>query len=81
MSHFCYPETKDRSLESIDTMSSPSSPFHSKMEQAYRNQGDVLATRGFSFAQPRPNATNGSVSKADGEEGSFGSDEGRFEKL
>ena len=43
-----YPETADRSLESIDAMFATSSPFYSKMEAAYKanGNGDVLAARG-----------------------------------
>lgn len=38
-----YPETADRSLESIEAMFSSKSPLYSKMEEAYRAEGDVLA--------------------------------------
>lgn len=41
-----YPETRNRSLESIDALFSTSSPFHWKMEQAYQLHGDVLAEHG-----------------------------------
>ncbi|OJD31851.1 mfs sugar transporter [Diplodia corticola] len=37
-----YPETADRSLESIDALFSSSSPFSWKMEQAYREHGGIL---------------------------------------
>lgn len=37
-----YPETRDRSLESIEALFSTSSPFYWKMEQAYKLHGDVL---------------------------------------
>ena len=49
---FFYPETSDRSLESIDAMFSTKSPFHSAMEKAYRDagNGDVLAHRRLSVA-------------------------------
>lgn len=43
---FFYPETKDRSLESIEFMFSSKSPFYSAMERSYREQGDILAQRG-----------------------------------
>jgi MFS family permease len=45
---FFYPETADRSLESIDAMFATSSLFYSKMEAAYKanGNGDVLAARG-----------------------------------
>ncbi|KAH6713778.1 general substrate transporter [Leptodontidium sp. MPI-SDFR-AT-0119] len=44
---FFYPETSDRSLESIDAMFSTRSPLHSAMEKAYRDagNGDVLGQR------------------------------------
>ncbi|ERT00300.1 uncharacterized protein SPSK_09021 [Sporothrix schenckii 1099-18] len=38
-----YPETADRSLESIDALFSTSSPFNWNMEKAYQQHGDVLA--------------------------------------
>ncbi|KAJ5149529.1 hypothetical protein N7448_001107 [Penicillium atrosanguineum] len=38
-----YPETKNRSLESIEALFSTPSPFHWRMEQAYKLHGDVLA--------------------------------------
>ncbi|KAM3065591.1 hypothetical protein ACMFMG_011301 [Clarireedia jacksonii] len=43
---FFYPETKDRSLESIDAMFSSSRPFYKDMERAYAADGGVLAMRG-----------------------------------
>ncbi|KAJ5678553.1 uncharacterized protein N7477_004186 [Penicillium maclennaniae] len=41
-----YPETCNRSLESIETLFSTPSPFHWKMEQAFALHGNVLAERG-----------------------------------
>ncbi|KAJ5173280.1 hypothetical protein N7492_005873 [Penicillium capsulatum] len=41
-----YPETRNRSLESIEALFSTTSPFHWKMEQAYHLHGDVLAEHG-----------------------------------
>ncbi|KAJ6028000.1 hypothetical protein N7540_003576 [Penicillium herquei] len=41
-----YPETRNRSLESIEALFSTSSPFYWKMEQAYMLHGDVLAEHG-----------------------------------
>lgn len=41
-----YPETRNRSLESIDALFSTTSPFYWKMEQAYKLHGDVLAEHG-----------------------------------
>jgi hypothetical protein len=38
-----YPETADRSLESIDALFSTKSPFNRSMEKAYLEQGNVLA--------------------------------------
>jgi hypothetical protein len=37
-----YPETRNRSLESIEALFSTPSPFYWKMEQAYKLHGDVL---------------------------------------
>lgn len=51
---FFYPETKDRSLESIEAMFSSKSPFYSKMEEAYRAEGDVLAVRSMSVSNAPP---------------------------
>ena len=53
---FFYPETADRSLESIEAMFSSRSPFYSKMEEAYRAEGDVLATHHVSLSHPPANA-------------------------
>lgn len=41
-----YPETAGRSLESIEALFSTSSPFTWVMEQAYRNQGELLDRKG-----------------------------------
>ncbi|KIA75412.1 MFS sugar transporter [Aspergillus ustus] len=41
-----YPETCDRSLESIDALFSTPSPFFWEMERAYRMHSDVLTERG-----------------------------------
>lgn len=41
-----YPETHNRSLESIEALFSTSSPFYWKMENAYRFRGDVVAEGG-----------------------------------
>ena len=41
-----YPETRNRSLESINALFSTPSPFYWKMEQAYKLHGDVLAEHG-----------------------------------
>jgi sugar porter (SP) family MFS transporter len=51
---FFYPETADRSLESIETMFSTNSPFYKKMEQAYlaAGNGDILGHRRLSLANP-----------------------------
>lgn len=46
-----YPETRDRSLESIDALFSTSSPFYWKMEQAYKLHGDVLAEHGVNMSE------------------------------
>ncbi|KAJ5825564.1 hypothetical protein N7474_002702 [Penicillium riverlandense] len=44
--YLVYPETRNRSLESIEALFSTSSPFYWKMEQAYKLHGDVLAEHG-----------------------------------
>ncbi|CAN9464739.1 unnamed protein product [Alternaria alternata] len=41
-----YPETAGRSLESIGALFSTNSPFNWHMEQAYRNQGELLEKKG-----------------------------------
>lgn len=41
-----YPETRNRSLESIDALFSTKSPFYWEMERAYRMHSDVLAEKG-----------------------------------
>ncbi len=38
-----YPETADRSLESIDALFSTDSPFNKSMERAYREHDSVLS--------------------------------------
>ncbi|KAK1041609.1 hypothetical protein LTS16_009384 [Friedmanniomyces endolithicus] len=45
------PETKDRSLESIDAMFSSPTPFYRDMEKAYAAGADVLAVRGMQHAE------------------------------
>ncbi|OJJ84780.1 uncharacterized protein ASPGLDRAFT_46690 [Aspergillus glaucus CBS 516.65] len=45
-----YPETRNRSLESIEALFSTSSPFYWKMEQAYQLRGNVLAEKGIDKA-------------------------------
>lgn len=42
---FFYPETKDRSLESIDAMFTTSSPLYTEMERAYARHADVLTEK------------------------------------
>lgn len=44
--YFFYPETKDRSLESIEALFSSPSPFYWAMERSYREKGDVVAMKG-----------------------------------
>ncbi|KAK5153099.1 hypothetical protein LTS14_007743 [Recurvomyces mirabilis] len=44
--YLLYPETKDRSLESIDAMFSSSSPFFNQMERSYELNKDVVALAG-----------------------------------
>ncbi|KAL0258758.1 hypothetical protein SLS55_006261 [Diplodia seriata] len=54
-----YPETAGRSLESIDVLFSTSSPLSWKMEQAYREHGDMLVEpeASVSFGKSRRKAT------------------------
>lgn len=51
-----YPETADRSLESIDVLFSTSSPFNWKMEQQYREHGDILREMGLSLGSGKMGA-------------------------
>ncbi|RHZ43319.1 putative MFS sugar transporter [Aspergillus thermomutatus] len=44
--YLLYPETRNRSLESIDALFSTSSPFYWDMERAYQLHSDVLAEKG-----------------------------------
>ena len=44
--YFFYPETANRSLESINVMFAPSRPFFRDMKKAYAADGDVLANYG-----------------------------------
>lgn len=46
IAYFFYPETKDRSLESIEAMFSSSSPLYSAVEKSYQDKGDVIAMKG-----------------------------------
>lgn len=46
MTVIVYPETRNRSLESIEALFSTPSPFYWKMEQAYKLHGDVLVEHG-----------------------------------
>lgn len=46
MTVLVYPETRNRSLESIEALFSTPSPFYWKMEQAYKMHGDVLVEHG-----------------------------------
>ncbi|KAJ5578832.1 Major facilitator superfamily domain general substrate transporter [Penicillium hetheringtonii] len=49
-----YPETRNRSLESIEALFSTSSPFNWKMEQAFNLQADVLVDGGISRDDGKP---------------------------
>jgi hypothetical protein len=46
-----YPETCNRSLESIEALFSTPSPFYWQMEKAYRIHSDVLAEHGMTESQ------------------------------
>ena len=69
---FFYPETAHRSLESIEAMFSSSSPLYTKMEAAYRaaGNGDVLAARRLSLANPSENAKRFAIQEKIAEDGS-----------
>ncbi|PCG92565.1 Major facilitator superfamily domain, general substrate transporter [Penicillium occitanis (nom. inval.)] len=45
--YLLYPETSNRSLESIEALFATRSPFSWEMEKAYNMHGDVLAERGY----------------------------------
>lgn len=49
-----YPETRNRSLESIEALFSTSSPFNWKMEQAFESQAEVLVDEGISTDTGKP---------------------------
>ncbi|KAJ6159396.1 Major facilitator superfamily domain general substrate transporter [Penicillium chrysogenum] len=57
-----YPETRGRSLESIEALFSTPSPFFWKMEQAYALHGDVLVERGVSKSDVLDATNNGLAS-------------------
>lgn len=44
--YLLYPETRNRSLESIEALFSSKSPFSWNMERAFAEHGDVLAEKG-----------------------------------
>jgi hypothetical protein len=69
---FFYPETAHRSLESIEAMFSSSSPFYTKMEAAYRaaGNGEVLAARRLSLANPSEDAKRFAIQEKVAEGGS-----------
>ncbi|KAH7046616.1 general substrate transporter [Macrophomina phaseolina] len=48
-----YPETAGRSLESIDVLFSTSSAFNWKMEQQYKEHGDILGEMGLSVGSQK----------------------------
>ena len=43
--YFFYPETADRSLESIGALFIPDSPFNSAMEKSYQENGTIVAEK------------------------------------
>lgn len=51
--YFFYPETANRSLESIEAMFTSSSPLYSHMEKAYALNKDVIITRGGAVADEK----------------------------
>jgi hypothetical protein len=54
-----YPETANRSLESIDALFSTNRPFNWDMERAYREYGDVLRNEEKSDVFVLDNVTEG----------------------
>ena len=70
---FFYPETAHRSLESIEAMFSTSSAFYTKMEAAYRaaGNGNVLAARRLSLANPSENAKRFAIQEKFAQDGSI----------
>lgn len=63
-----YPETAERSLESIEALFTSSSPFSWSMERAYREGGDILANADkHAYALDQDSAdVHGSASSEDG---------------
>jgi hypothetical protein len=57
-----YPETRNRSLESIEALFSTPSPFYWKMEQAYKLHGDVLVEHGINGSDGVDTSHNESAS-------------------
>ena len=43
--YFFYPETADRSLESIGALFIPDNPFNSAMEKSYQENGTIVAEK------------------------------------
>ncbi len=62
-----YPETADRSLESIDALFSTNRPFNWDMERAYREHGDVLRERRQSDASAIDDGSEGDKELVHGE--------------
>ncbi|KAL4922600.1 general substrate transporter [Aspergillus aurantiobrunneus] len=61
-----YPETRNRSLESIDALFSTPSPFNWEMERAYRLHSDVLAEKGITKGEDEgSNAAKGQDGPSD----------------
>ena len=57
-----YPETRNRSLESIEALFSASGPFYWQMEKAYKIHSDVLAEHGMGESQDLKMQSSKSVS-------------------
>ena len=62
-----YPETRNRSLESIEALFSTNSPFYWRMEQAYKLHGDVLASHGVQKKETNDRPKSASITTCDGE--------------
>lgn len=60
-----YPETRNRSLESIEALFSAPGPFYWQMERAYKAHSDVLAEHGISESQDIKSGSSKSLSMHD----------------
>lgn len=70
-----YPETCNRSLESIEALFSTPSPFYWNMEKAYELHGDVLAEQGFNVDKHGSVSGSGIAGLNDGNASSSGTND------